>query len=249
VPSGSVPQLLLWDTPDPYHYIRIQQLDDHDVLIVGGEDHKTGQAEDMDERWRCLEEWTRERFPMIEAVEYRWSGQVMEPVDGMGYIGRNPMDNPNVFIATGDSGNGMTHGTIAGMLLTDLIMNRPNPWAELYDPSRTPLDAPLEYAKENLNVAAQYTDLATPGEVSSAEEVRAGEGAVLRRGLTKVAVFRDDAGTLHERSAICAHLGCVVRWNPGEKTWDCPCHGSRYDPVDGHVVNGPAIKGLAEASE
>src|SRR3712207_5137724 len=90
VPKGSVPQILLWDTPDPYHYIRIQQLEDHDVLIVGGEDHKTGQADDMDERWRCLEEWSRERFPMIEGIEFRWSGQVMEPVDGLGYIGRNP---------------------------------------------------------------------------------------------------------------------------------------------------------------
>ena len=249
VPRGSVPQLLLWDTPDPYHYIRIQPLGDADVLIVGGEDHKTGQADDMDERWRRLEEWSRERFPMIESIEFRWSGQVMEPVDGLGYIGRNPLDRENVLIATGDSGNGMTHGTIAGVLLTDLIMGRENPWAEIYDPSRKPFDAPLEYAKENLNVAAQYTDLATPGEVSAADEVAAGEGAILRRGLTKVALYRDDAGTLHERSAICTHLGCVVRWNTGEKTWDCPCHGSRFDPVDGHPVNGPAIKGLAEASE
>jgi glycine/D-amino acid oxidase-like deaminating enzyme/nitrite reductase/ring-hydroxylating ferredoxin subunit len=249
VTRGSVPRILLWDTPDPYHYIRIQSVEDYDVLIVGGEDHKTGQADDMDERHRRLEEWARERFPAIEGIEFRWSGQVMEPVDGLAYIGRNPMDRDNVFIATGDSGNGMTHGTIAGVLLTDLIMNRQNPWAEIYDPSRKPFDAPVEFAKENLNVAAQYADLATPGDVSSVEEIAAGEGAVLRRGLTKVAVYRDDAGALHERSAICAHLGCVVRWNTGEKTWDCPCHGSRYDPRDGHVVNGPAIKGLAEAAE
>ncbi|HEY9284720.1 MAG TPA: FAD-dependent oxidoreductase [Pyrinomonadaceae bacterium] len=249
VPKGSVPQLLLWDTPDPYHYIRIQAVEDHDVLIVGGEDHKTGQADDMGERWRRLEEWSRERFPMIEGIEFRWSGQVMEPVDGLGYIGRNPMDRANVLIATGDSGNGMTHGTIAGILLTDLIAGRENPWAEIYDPSRKPFDAPLEYAKENLNVAAQYTDLATPGDISSADEVAAGEGAILRRGLTKVAVYRDDAGALHERSAICTHLGCVVSWNTGEKSWDCPCHGSRFDPTDGHPVNGPAIQGLAEAGE
>jgi glycine/D-amino acid oxidase-like deaminating enzyme/nitrite reductase/ring-hydroxylating ferredoxin subunit len=249
VPRGSVPQILLWDTPDPYHYVRIQQSGDSDVLIVGGEDHKTGQADDMAERYRRLEEWTRERFPMIEAVEFRWSGQVMEPVDGLGFIGRNPSDNENVLIATGDSGNGMTHGTIAGVLLTDLIMNRENPWAEIYDPSRKPFDAPLEYAKENLNVAAQYTDLATPGDVSSTDEIAAGEGAVIRRGLTKVAAYRDDAGALYERSAVCTHLGCVVRWNTGEKTWDCPCHGSRFDPRDGHPVNGPAIKGLADASD
>jgi Rieske Fe-S protein len=173
----------------------------------------------------------------------------MEPVDGMGFIGRNPMDGANIYIATGDSGNGMTHGTIAGILLTDLIAGRENPWASLYDPSRKTLGAIKDFAKENLNVAAQYTDLATPGDVESAEDVKPGEGRVVRRGLTKVAVYRDDAGALHERTAICAHLGCVVQWNSFEKTWDCPCHGSRYDCRDGHVVNGPAISGLAEAAE
>jgi glycine/D-amino acid oxidase-like deaminating enzyme/nitrite reductase/ring-hydroxylating ferredoxin subunit len=249
VPKGSVPMILLWDTPDPYHYVRIQELDDADVLIVGGEDHKTGQEDDMDERYRCLEEWSRERFPSIESVEFRWSGQVMEPVDGLAYIGRNPLDGENVLIATGDSGNGMTHGTIAGMLLTDLIAGRDNPWAELYDPSRKTLGSVVEFAKENLNVAAQYRDLATPGDADSAADIKPGEGAVIRRGLTKVAAYRDEAGALHERSAVCTHLGCVVRWNSGEKTWDCPCHGSRFDCQDGHVVNGPAIKGLAEASE
>ena len=249
VPSGSVPRFLYWDTPDPYHYVRTQSVEGHDVLIVGGEDHKTGQAEDFDERFRRLEEWARERFPMIEGVELRWSGQVMEPVDGMAYIGRNPLDSDNVLIATGDSGNGMTHGTIAGRLLTDLIVGRPNEWATLYDPSRKSLRAAGEYAKENLNVAAQYTDLLTGGEVESAEEVRPGEGAVMRRGLTKVALYRDEQGTLYERSAICAHLGCVVNWNDKEKSWDCPCHGSRYEPRDGHVLNGPAINGLAQAEE
>ncbi|HWS54563.1 MAG TPA: FAD-dependent oxidoreductase [Pyrinomonadaceae bacterium] len=253
VPAGSVPRMLLWDTPDPYHYVRSQSVRDggdaYNVLIVGGEDHKTGQAEDFDERFRRLEEWTRERFPMVESVEYRWSGQVMEPVDGLGYIGRNPLDSDNVYIATGDSGNGMTHGTIAGMLIRDLILGRDNAWATLYDPSRISLRAGLEYAKENLNVAAQYTDLLTGGEVESAAEVAPGAGAVVRRGLKKVAVYRDEQGALHERSAVCAHLGCVVAWNDKEKSWDCPCHGSRYSPTDGHVLNGPAINGLAPADE
>ena len=245
VARGSVPRMLLWDTEDPYHYVRLQTLDDaHDVLIVGGEDHKTGQAEDFDERFRRLEEWTRERFPSVESFEYRWSGQVMEPVDGLGYIGRNPGDAENVYIATGDSGNGMTHGTIAGMLIRDLILGRDNAWATLYDPSRLSLRAGGEYARENLNVAAQYADLVTPGEVSSADEVAPGAGAVMRRGLTKVALYRDDSGALHELSAICRHLGCVVAFNDKEKSWDCPCHGSRYDPTDGHVLNGPAIHGL-----
>jgi glycine/D-amino acid oxidase-like deaminating enzyme/nitrite reductase/ring-hydroxylating ferredoxin subunit len=255
VARGSVPQILLWDTLDPYHYVRLQRVESgetaesaggYDVLIVGGEDHKTGQADDAEERFRRLEEWTRERFPQVEEFEFRWSGQVMEPVDGLAYIGRNPLDSDNVYIATGDSGNGMTHGTIAGMLLTDLISGRENEWAELYDPSRKTLGAVRDFAEENLNVAAQYTDLVTPGEVSDVSEIKAGDGAIIRRGLTKVACYRDEGGALHERSAICAHLGCVVRWNSTEKTWDCPCHGSRYQR-DGHVVNGPAINGLAEA--
>jgi glycine/D-amino acid oxidase-like deaminating enzyme/nitrite reductase/ring-hydroxylating ferredoxin subunit len=263
VPRGSVPTILLWDTPDPYHYLRLQrgstgegdvegenESGGYDVLIVGGEDHKTGQADDADERFRRLEEWTREHFPQVESFEFRWSGQVMEPVDGMAFIGRNPLDSDNVYIATGDSGNGMTHGTLAGILLTDLIMGRENRWAELYDPSRKPLSlsAAKDFAEENLNVAAQYTDLVTPGEVSDVSEIKAGDGAIIRRGLTKVACYRDDAGTLHERSAICAHLGCVVQWNSTEKTWDCPCHGSRYQ-TDGHVVNGPANSGLKSIDE
>ncbi len=249
IPRGSVTRALYWDTPDPYHYLRLESASDvqtHDILIVGGEDHKTGQAEDFEERYRRLEDWTRERFPMAEAIEYRWSGQVLEPIDGMAFIGRNPMDADNVFIATGDSGNGMTHGTIAGILLTDLIQGRDNEWATLYDPSRKTLSAIKEFAKENLNVAVQYTDYVTPGEVDSADEISNGEGAIIRHGLKKIAAYRDEAGQLHERSAVCTHLGCIVDWNTAEKTWDCPCHGSRFDAL-GHVVMGPANSDLAVA--
>ena len=244
VRHGSVPHILLWDTPDPYHYVRVQRVSDgDDVLIVGGEDHKTGQADDGEERFRRLEDWTRERFPQVQAFEFRWSGQVMEPIDSLALIGRNPLDSDNVYVATGDSGNGMTHGTIAGMLLTDLIVGRDNPWERLYDPSRKTLGAAKEFAKENLNVVAQYADIVTPGEVNDASDVAPGHGAILRRGAGKVAVYRDDGGQLHERSAFCTHLGCVVQWNSIERTWDCPCHGSRFR-TDGHVVNGPAIRAL-----
>jgi len=250
VPRGSVPRMLLWDTEDPYHYVRLQSVDEgSDVLIVGGEDHKTGQADDFDERFRRLENWTRERFPSVEAFEYQWSGQVMETVDGLAFIGRNPGDADNVYIATGDSGNGMTHGTIAGMLIRDLILGRDNAWATLYDPSRLSLRAGGEYARENLNVAAQYADYLTGGEVSTPDEVKPGTGAIMRRGLSKVALFRDDTGALHEFSAVCTHLGCVVDFNDKERSWDCPCHGSRFDPTDGHVLNGPAISGLEPAAE
>jgi glycine/D-amino acid oxidase-like deaminating enzyme/nitrite reductase/ring-hydroxylating ferredoxin subunit len=247
IPKGSVPPILLWDAPadlwDPYHYLRIERADDHDVLIVGGEDHKTGQQHDGSQRWGKLEQWTRNRFPMAEEIEFRWSGQVMEPVDGLAFIGRNPLDDDNVFIATGDSGMGMTHGTIAGMLLTDLIVGRENPWTELYDPSRKTVGAVKDFAEENINVAAQYTDVLTGGDVDSVDEIAKGEGAVLRSGLSKIAVYRDEDGMIHRMSAACVHLGCIVTWNAAEKTWDCPCHGSRYD-ANGAVINGPANSDL-----
>jgi glycine/D-amino acid oxidase-like deaminating enzyme/nitrite reductase/ring-hydroxylating ferredoxin subunit len=251
VPTGSVPRGLYWDTPDPYHYIRLQSADDaaHEILIVGGEDHKTGQGNDQEDHFACLEQWSRERFPMIESIDYRWSGQVMEPVDYMAYIGKNPGSDRHIFIATGDSGNGMTHGTIAGILLTDLVLGLKNPWTELYDPSRIELRSAPEYVRANINVVGQYADWITAGELEDEKEIAPGAGAVLRRGKRKVAVYRDESGELHECSAVCPHLGCIVNWNPVEKSWDCPCHGSRFNAYGG-VINGPAISDLepAEAS-
>ena len=251
VPKGSITRALYWDTQDPYHYIRLQNVttrgkqQEHEILIVGGEDHKSGQADDSQERHSRLESWARERFPMMEEIEFVWGGQVMETIDGLAFIGRNPMDSDNVFVATGDSGMGMTHGTIAGMLLTDLILGRENPWATLYAPTRKSLRALGEFAKENLNVAAQYGAWLTGGEVSSVDEIAAGSGAIVRRGLTKAAVYRDEKGNLHERSAVCTHLGCIVQWNPAESTWDCPCHGSRFNP-HGQPINGPANSELGK---
>ena len=172
----------------------------------------------------------------------------MEPIDGLAFIGKNPLDHDNVFIATGDSGNGMTHGTIAGIILTDLILGRPNVWARLYDPSRKTFGAAVDFVRENLNVASQYVDWLTPSEVDSAAEVAPGSGAVIRSGLTKIAVYRDLDGVLHEHSAICPHLGCFVAWNNSEKSWDCPCHGSRFD-ADGSMIHGPANCDLAPAAE
>lgn len=247
VPRGSVPHALYWDTPDPYHYVRIAPGDSadaaQDMLVVGGEDHKTGQADDADARFARLEDWARERFPMLGAVAHRWSGQVFEPTDGLAFIGRNPRDADNVFIITGDSGNGMTHGTLGGMLISDLILGRDNPWTSLYAPSRKSLRAASTFAKENLNVARQYLDLMTSGEVSTRDDIAPGAGAILRRGLKKVAVYRDAEGAFSECSAACTHLGCVVQWNSDEKTWDCPCHGSRFDAY-GKVIEGPAHRDL-----
>ena len=255
VPRGSITKALYWDTLDPYHYIRLQSAASaatgmangenaaDDILIFGGEDHKTGQEDDGIDRFSRLEAWARERFPAMQEVQFRWSGQVMEPIDGVAFIGQNPLDEDNVFIATGDSGMGMTHGTIAGILLSDLIVGRDNPWKTLYDPARKTLRAGMEFVKETSNMASQYTDWVTPGDVSSADEIAARSGAVIRRGIKKVAVYRDENGSFHEISAVCPHLGCVVAWNSLEHTWDCPCHGSRFDKY-GHVVNGPANRDL-----
>jgi nitrite reductase/ring-hydroxylating ferredoxin subunit len=253
IPPDAVPRALYWDTADPYHYVRLQTLPSQGhgqkvLLIVGGEDHKTGQDSKPAERHRALEAWARERFPRMGGAEYAWSGQVMETVDGLAFIGHNPGDEPNVFLVTGDSGMGMTHGTIAGMLLTDLILGRENPWASLYEPSRKTLRAVGTFGRENLNVAWQYTDWLTAGEVSSEDEIAPEQGAVIRSGLRKLAVYRDGQGKIHRRSATCPHLGCIVNWNDLEKTWDCPCHGSGFDRY-GQVLCGPAVSDLSPIEE
>ncbi len=251
IPKGTLPRGLFWDTGDPYRYLRTIASgqgaeDDSELLLVGGEDHKTGQKDNPLESYWRLETWFREHFPHSNGIEYRWSGQVMQTVDGLGFIG--PGGEPNVYIATGDSGNGMTNGTIAGMVLSDLIRGRDNSWAELYSPARVTLAAIAEYAKENVNAALQLTDWLTKGSVRSRDELPPGSGAVLRSGLQKRALFRDEDGILHEHSAVCPHLGCIVNWNESEQTFDCPCHGSRFDAF-GEVLNGPANSDLKKVQD
>jgi glycine/D-amino acid oxidase-like deaminating enzyme/nitrite reductase/ring-hydroxylating ferredoxin subunit len=249
VPRGSVNDALYWDTPDPYHYVRLQRLNDaSDALIVGGEDHKTAHADDAGDRFGRLEQWTRERWPVAGARLTQWSGQVLEPNDYLAFIGPNPDGAEHVWLATGDSGMGMTHGTIAGILLEALIMGKRHPWAKLYDPKRITLH-PRELgtvAKENVDVALQLADYVTPGQVDDVASIARGEGRVIRRGRHKIAAYRDEQGTLHERSAVCTHLKCIVDWNTAEKSWDCPCHGSRFDAY-GQVINGPAVEDLGKS--
>ncbi len=249
VKKGGMPHALLWDDGDPYHYIRLADGGDeeHDLLIVGGADHKTGQEPHPHEHYHEIEEWTRRHFPQAGPLAYRWSGEVMEPLDGIAYLGRNP-GSKNVYVITGDSGNGMTHATIGAMIASDLILENENPWAKVYDPSRKPYKEAMHFIKEQANVAKQYTDWVSSGDDVDVAALPSGQGALVRSGLKKIAVYRDELGALHCHSAKCTHLGCVVQWNSTEKTWDCPCHGSRFSAY-GSVLHGPAVSNLAPIEE
>lgn len=242
---GAVADALMWDTLDPYHYVRIQPQGRRDAVIVGGEDHKTGLADDAETRFANLEGWARARFPGIGAISHAWSGQVYEPIDYLPYVGRNP-GQERVFIVTGDSGQGMTMGATAGLLIPDLIEGKPNAWEEIFKPARKSLSDTLAYASENKDVVANLAEYVVAKTKSSAAEIAPGEGALLRDGLKILAAYRTPAGELQVRSATCTHVGCVVHWNSFETCWDCPCHGSQFSP-EGEVLQGPAFKPLAEA--
>ncbi len=239
--AAAIPRALYWDTEDPYHYARFAG----DTLLVGGADHRVGQKNHPEACWEEIEAWARQRFHGIEEVSARWSGQIMEPNDGLAFIGRNPALGDRTYIATGDSGNGMTHGALAGLLLRDLITGARSPWARLYDPARIPTKLPSikEYLRENAKVAVAYTDWLKPSH-DEARPIEPGHGDVVQHGIHKLAVYVDELGERHECSAVCPHLGGVVRWNSAERSWDCPCHGSRFDPF-GRVLAGPANRGLS----
>jgi glycine/D-amino acid oxidase-like deaminating enzyme/nitrite reductase/ring-hydroxylating ferredoxin subunit len=241
VGSARIPDALIWDNLEAYHYVRLvedRERPGTQLVMVGGEDHKTGQDQDPTAFVR-LQAWTRERFPGVGEFRHGWSGQVLEPADGLGFIGRDPGGEDNVYVITGDSGNGITHGTLGGMLVADLVQGRGNPWAALYDPQRKVRDS-SEWLHENANVGAQYADWVRPGEIADASGLAPGQGAVVRRGIHRIAVYRNGEGELRAFSARCTHMGCAVRWSPQEKSWDCPCHGSRFDVQTGAVLNGPA---------
>lgn len=248
VPKGSVPDALIWDTLEAYHYVRIQPLDDEaDLLIVGGEDHRSGEADDMEPRLDALEAWTRARYPDFAGSDFRWSGQVLEPIDFMPFTGRNP-GSSNIFVHTGDSGQGITNGVAASLVILPLILGEDSRFASLLAPDRKSLTSRPsleEFVSGQLAVAKNLTEHLRPGEIASVDELDPGEGAILREGLRKIAAYRDERGRIVRRSAICTHVGCIVHWNSLEKCWDCPCHGSQFAP-DGEVLNGPAVKPLGE---
>lgn len=255
IPKGKLPYALWWDTGDtkskwiasPYHYVRVEEFDDNfDLLISGGEDHKVGQADDEgipeEERYAKLMDWTKKRFPDMGEIVYKWSGQVIEPIDSLAFIGKNPGDE-NIYIITGDSGNGMTYGTLGGIIITDIITGKKNPWVELYSPNRITLKTSGDYLQEATAMAAQYVDWITKEDVKDVTELEPGQGGIISSGLKKIAVYRDAQNNIHTCTAVCPHLGAILHWNAEEKSFDCPAHGSRFTP-NGEVINGPATSNL-----
>lgn len=239
--TGDVPQedCLLWDTEDPYHYIRFAD----DKLIVGGEDHRVGEMPEEDPFVR-IDNWARSKFSFIGEVVHKWSGQIYEPADGIGFIGINPGLEKNVYISTGESGIGMTSSAIASQIIPDLIEKKHNDWAPVFDPTRLPTRGMKELLKENISTVKHYAEWVMPSEVDSLQEIPQDGGGVRREGLLKTCYYHD-AGHFERKSAVCTHLGGIVHWNDIEKTWDCPCHGSRFN-TRGKVIEGPATSDLME---
>ena len=243
VRKGVVPDALWWDTADPYHYLRVDPHRDFDVVILGGEDHKTGQESDTEACYRRLAQKLTTIVPGVDIGE-RWSGQVIETPDGLPYIGPTA---ERQYVATGFAGNGLTFGTLGAMMMADAILNRANPWAELFDTSRKVLGRGLwDYVKENVDYPYyKIRDRFAGADTRALRTVKRGEGRIVERNGEKVAAYRDPSGAVTMRSAVCTHMGCVVGWNTAEKTWDCPCHGSRFKAT-GQVISGPAQSPLAK---
>jgi glycine/D-amino acid oxidase-like deaminating enzyme/nitrite reductase/ring-hydroxylating ferredoxin subunit len=246
LPKGTLPDALYWDTADPYHYLRLDPHRDYDYAIFGGEDHKTGQAADTEACYRALERALRRVLPPIE-ITHRWSGQVIETADGLPYMGET---SSRQFAATGYAGNGITFGTVAGIMARDAALGRRNPWSELFDTGRTKVrGGAWDYVKENKDYPYYLIrDRFAGSQGTSLRALGRGKGRILDIKGERVAAWRSDAGAVTLLSPICTHMGCVVAWNEAESTWDCPCHGSRFKP-DGAVLSGPAESPLEKKKE
>ena len=247
VPEDAVPPVMAISTgsePGGTHSVRTAPYEHGQrLLIVTGGQYKTGTTSDVESAYEDIASWARERFDVGEPA-YRWSTQDASSVDRMPYIGRLPLSGDHVWVATGFSAWGMTGGTLAAMVLTDLLQGRGSPWAELYDPSRVdPRAAGRKFASENLGVAKELVQGKLRTDVSGPDELTPGEAGIYRRGLGLCAAYRDEDGAVHAVKAACTHLGCTVRFNDAEKSWDCPCHGSRF-ALDGTVLHGPAVEPL-----
>ena len=245
IKRGALDDALFWDTEEPYHYVRIQPGNQQkDFVIVGGEDHKSGTTDDAEERLARLESWARSLIPELEDATYRWSGQVLDTIDYAGFIGHDP-DRENVYISTGDSGQGITHGVLGSMLNASLIAGKPHPWSELYLPERKPLKAAWNFFSENITAIENFAEYVGPGDKESVEALKPGEGGIIRSGIRKIAAYRDGSGALHLNSAACTHANCHLHWNSFERCWDCPCHGSMFS-AEGKPINAPALESLKQ---
>ncbi len=242
--AEAVPDALFWDTADPYHYIRRMHSDDPQVLLVGGADHHTGTTQDTQACYDSLTRYAREHFPGA-AVTCRWSSELFDPVDGVPYVGRAPRHD-RVFVAAAYSGDGLTFGTVGGLLTSHLVLGRENAWSVVFDPARIkPLKSAGQFGSIGLKVAKHFVgDRLRGGEVSDVSEIPAGAGRLVVTGGQRLAVYRDEQNQLHALSPACTHMGCIVHWNAAERTWDCPCHGGRYDAY-GKVIMGPPGMSLA----
>jgi glycine/D-amino acid oxidase-like deaminating enzyme/nitrite reductase/ring-hydroxylating ferredoxin subunit len=243
IAEGRASQASFWDTSDPYYYLRVDSGEDGDSVIFGGQDHKTGQETDAREHYQRLTDTLREYLPDAK-VDRQWSGQVIETSDGLPYIGATA---DRQFVATGFAGNGMTFGTLAGMIICDRILGNENPWQDLFDVNRKKLRGSWNYLQENFDYPYYLVkDLFARPDAKSTRDVKRGEGKILKSDGQWLACSRDERGKARLVSATCTHMGCLVHWNDAERTWDCPCHGSRFYP-DGKVLAGPAESPLEAA--
>ena len=237
LPAGILPEALFWDTRDPYYYLRVNRRRGFDYAIFGGEDHKTGQKSDPMAVFKRLSAMFQQTVPQAE-ITHRWSGQVIETKDSLPYIGET---GERQFVATGFAGNGMTFGTLAGMMAVDAVLKRKNPWTELFAPNRKKLvGGTWHYLNENKDYPYYLVrDWLGGAEGKSLKALRRGQGRILNLKGKKVAAYRNRDGKVSLRSPVCTHMKCIVGWNDAEKTWDCPCHGSRF-AATGEVLAGPA---------
>ena len=241
--ESQYPEQLAYDMQEPYHYFRTHVLEGQKLLIVGGEDDKTGHG-NAQEAFAQLENYASQRF-VIKSIPYQWSSQYYVPVDGLPYIGRMNQPEDRVFVATGYNGNGMTWGTIAGHIVCDLILNKENPLAELFDPCRMkPVAGFSEFIKENADVAYHFVvDRFKADDLDSFKEIAREEGKVVDFDGKQLAIYKDKEGIITALNPVCTHAGCIVNFNDKEKSWDCPCHGGRFD-LEGKVLCGPPRENL-----
>jgi nitrite reductase/ring-hydroxylating ferredoxin subunit len=239
--SGDFPSGIFWGLNSPKHSIRSFQNGGKNYIMVIGDKYKTGEGKDTTDYVKHLEKYLESRFD-IGAERFIWAGQHYRPADGLPYIGRH---SDRMFFLTGFATDGLVYGTLASMIVSDQILGKKNPWGEIYDLNRfTPAKSFKEFFKENIDNAVQYLkDIPGNVDVHSLKEISPDSGKILESGGEKIAVYKDESGNNHILSAVCTHMKCVVNWNPAEKSWDCPCHGSRFN-IDGQVLEGPAIINL-----